>query len=327
MSTTTPAQEPNGRGRELVAVPSVYDRAGDVGTMLKAVGAAIHNSGMFGCETPSQGYVLALECAARRQPPLQLAERYHLIKGKLSMKADAMLGEFRAAGGEHEIVSRTPDEAAIKLAINGHSAVFRLTWSEASQEPFVYSGKEDAVIDKLAAGKSGELKVKPKYATPRSRAQMLWARVVSDGVRAMAPEIISGHYTPEEIGDFTGATIPDAEYSTIDDAPEPVTPAAGHGNGQPQEAASPDNATTAPEPTPAEPEPAPANDTPQGGNATPEQIEEAKRLVAELQVPREKLAAMFQRIGVAKVSDLPHEHCEGLLQILRKERDRRAGKN
>lgn len=31
---------------------------------------------------------------------------------------------------------------------------------------------------------------------------MLWARVTSDGVRALCPEIVAGVYTPEEIADF-----------------------------------------------------------------------------------------------------------------------------
>lgn len=189
----------NGAATALV----VYDQITDPAAFIDKLGDAIFKSGMFGCESAPQGRVLALECAARKAPPLMLAERYHLIKGKLSMKADAMLGDFIAkAGGRHRIVERSESRAAIELTRGGQSQAFELTWEQAQQEPFVYAGMESAVCEKLAAGGNKGLKLKAKYATPRGRMQMLWARVVSDGVRAMAPEIVAGCYTPEEISDF-----------------------------------------------------------------------------------------------------------------------------
>ena len=318
MSTTdlTPAQQ------TLHMAPAVYDRAADIPAFLTQIGDAIHRSGIFGTEMPSQGQVLALECMSRRVPPLTLAERYHLIKGKLSMKADAMLGDFISSGGRHRIIDRSGSQAAIELTRHGQTQVFKLTWTEAQCEPFVYAGRETDVAEKLNTGKIDGLKLKTKYSTPRSRAQMLWARVVSDGVRAMAPEIVAGHYTPEEISDFDGC-----ETVAIQ-PPAPSEPASGNGNGQ---AAASGTSTVKPEPAPepapsAEQSPAerpPANDS----GATPEQIAEAKQLVGELNVAREKLAAMLDRLGAAKVSDLSREHFEHLLTLLRTERDRRRGKN
>ena len=323
MSTTdlAPAQQ------TLQIAPAVYDRAADIPAFLTQIGDAIHRSGIFGTEMPSQGQVLALECMSRRLPPLTLAERYHLIKGKLSMKADAMLGDFISSGGRHRIIERSGSQAAIELTRHGEKQVFKLTWAEAQCEPFVYAGKEADVAEKLASGKTDGLKLKTKYSTPRSRAQMLWARVVSDGVRAMAPEIVAGHYTPEEISDF------DCCETVVVQPPAPSEPASGNGNGQ---AAASGTSTAEPEPAP---EPAPsaeqessANDSgaepPVNSNrATPEQIAEAKQLVGELSVSREKLAATLERLGAAKVSDLSREHCEHLLSLLRAERERRQGKN
>lgn len=186
-------------GSEMV----VYDRITDPAKFIESMGSDILKSEMFGCQTLAQGRIMALECAARKSPPLMLAERYHLIKGKLSMKADAMIGDFvTRAGGSHRIVERTAERAAVELTRDGQSQTFSLTWEEARAEPFVYHGREADVVEKLANGKVEKLKVKEKYATPRSRMQMLWARVVSDAVRAMAPEIVCGCYTPEEISDF-----------------------------------------------------------------------------------------------------------------------------
>lgn len=185
---------------ELIEV-GAYDRITDVAGFVKQMGRSIALSKMFGVDTEAQGEILALECLSRRQPPLALAERYHFIFGKLSMKAEAMLADFRAKmGGKYEIVERTAEAAEVALELNGTRRSFRVTWDEAQKEPFVYDGKEKDILPKLAAGKKPELK--GKYQTPRARMQMLWARVVSDAVRVMAPEITSGAYTPEEIEDF-----------------------------------------------------------------------------------------------------------------------------
>lgn len=116
------------------------------------------------------------------------------------MKADAMLAEFIMLGGKHEVLARDHEKASIKLTINKQTQTFTLTWEEAKKEPFVYEGKEADVVAAITAGKTDALRLKPKYATPRSRTQMLWARVVSDGVRAMAPTVVAGYYAPEEIG-------------------------------------------------------------------------------------------------------------------------------
>lgn len=167
---------------------SVYGQMPDPLAFIERMGEAIAKSRLFGCENESQGKVLAMTCVAKQMDPLSLAQRYDIIQGNLSKKADAILAEFRSIiGGRHKIIERTPEAAEIELSLDGNTERFRFTWSEAEVEPFT-------------KGKGGTLK--DNYATPRARMQMLWARVVSDGVRAMAPEVICGVYTPEEIGDF-----------------------------------------------------------------------------------------------------------------------------
>lgn len=305
--------------RTLQFAPAVYDRAADVPAFLTQIGQAIHSSGMFGTEMPSQGQILALECMSRRIPPLMLAERYNMIKGTLSMKADAMLGDFRSSGGKHRIIERGPECAVIELTRDGQTCQFSLSWEEAQREPFVYVGKESAVIDKLAAGKGSELSIKPKYATPRSRSQMLWARVVSDGVRAMAPEIVAGHYTPEEVSDFDGNGSVVIESPTP--TPAPSVPVSDNGQAAASGSAAADTEPASEPATSADEQPG------ESDRATAYQIAEARQLVRELEVKREKLEAMLAKVGAAKVSDLSHEHCEHLLELLRRERDRRQGKN
>jgi hypothetical protein len=54
--------------------------------------------------------------------------------------------------------------------------------------------------EKWPFGKGKELKT--NWSTPIGRQDMLWARVVSRGVRRLAPGVVCGRYTPEEITDF-----------------------------------------------------------------------------------------------------------------------------
>lgn len=180
---------------------SAYDNITDIREFCKDFGRAIALSKMFGVDTEAQGQILALECITRKCSPLTLAERYHFIFGKLSMKAETMLADFRAKfGGEFKIIERSPERAQIELMWNGIPYTFSITWEDIRKEPFPYEGKEKDVLVKLAAKKPVELKA--KYQTPRSRMQMLWARLVSDSIRVICPEVVTGSYTPEEIEDF-----------------------------------------------------------------------------------------------------------------------------
>ena len=157
-------------------------------TDIEAVGKYIAGSGMFGCKNEAQGVVLAMTCHMENITPIQFNRIYHMIDGKPSMRADAMLADFNKRGGKHEVLQRDATAASVKL--NG--TTFSLTWEEVKKEPFVYQ-------------KDGKT-LKTNWASPRARMQMLWARVVSDGVRAVMPEVAAGIYTPEEVED--GKTLP-----------------------------------------------------------------------------------------------------------------------
>lgn len=180
---------------------TVYGQIPNVSSLIETMGAAIFGSGMMGCKNKQQGQVMAMACLHQQTDPMTLGQRFHILHGRLTMRADAMLAEFHIGGGKSKVIERSPERAAVKLTNKyGETTEFSFSWDEASKEPFVYEGKEADVIAKLAAGK--DVKLKSKYATPRSRMQMLWARVVSDGVRTIAPEVNLGTYSPEEVSDF-----------------------------------------------------------------------------------------------------------------------------
>jgi hypothetical protein len=214
-------------------------------SVIETMGRAIAKSQFIKCDNAEQGMVLAMTCYSKGMDFLTLAQKYDLIGGRLSMKSDAMLSGLRERGGKHRIIKRTPDEACVLLIYDGQEYESRLTWDEVQKEPFIYNGKESEILRFIAADNKKLLaeKMKPKYATPRARMQMLWARAVSDGVRALCPEVNTGTYTPEEIEDFDdcsasspvvaeraaemGAATPasaaigqciDAEYEVVPDA-------------------------------------------------------------------------------------------------------------
>jgi hypothetical protein len=152
--------------------------------------------------TPKNGAIIALCCAQMKITPLEFQRTFHLIEGKASMRSDAMLAEFRKAGGKHKILERTPDKVSVELTDkSGETQVFSFTWAEALEEDFTHGKPAKGDENKPVR----EWPIKHNYSFPRKRMQMLWARVVSDGVRAMCPEINAGLYTPEEVEDFQPA--------------------------------------------------------------------------------------------------------------------------
>lgn len=296
---------------------SIYERM-DPLAAVKFLGAAIAKSGMFGVNGEKQGEILALECLVRKMPPLMLKETYHVIHGNLSMRAEKMLSNFNEGGGKHKIISRDGELASIEMTLNGEKQTFSLSWEEAKQEPFVYSGKESAVVEMLLGDekKRKGLKVKDKYATPRARSQMMWARVVSDGVRAMMPSAICGCYTPEEIGDFTdgGSAVPvqagtvaaDFSQGEVVDGEFQVTGT---------ESESDDSATSGDEPTLADSAEA-AEVPPVEEFCTAAQSQTINDLFADLGMKDEQIAAALKKRGANNNRSLKFEAAAELIATL-----------
>ena len=206
--------------------------------------------------------------------------------------------------------ARTPEEAAIELTCDGEVNVFRLTWQEALAEPFVYEGKEGDIVAKLLNGKTQDLRIKAKYATPRSRMQMLWARLISDSIRIVAPEIITGVYVPEEVDDFAGpvrAQKPDPVVTadvrtfkpTVPVPPTLVGPVVAMGTGGPLVA-----------------EEDLAEEDAMCGLARGDEIE---GYAAAVKMPADTMNALLQKYNATSVAGLPGKVAAELLSILKKQ--------
>jgi hypothetical protein len=147
---------------------------------VERMAVAVAKSGLFGVSTPDQALALMLVAQSEGRHPASCAKEYHIIKGRPALKADAMLARFQQAGGKVEWVERTNDKVSATFT-HEQGGSLNITWT---------------LEDGKRAGLTNNDNWK-KY--PR---QMLSARVISEGVRAVYPSIVSGLYTPEEVSDF-----------------------------------------------------------------------------------------------------------------------------
>lgn len=154
---------------------------------LATAGDLIAKSGMLGARNPAEGFLIVATCHHEGISFLKFKERYHVMMGQIAMKSEAMLANLLELGGEYQIIERNPDIASVKLKFGKAEYVSTLKWEDAKEESYTKA-------------KNGELK--DNWSTPRRRMQMMWARVVSDGVRAVCPLATRGSYTPEEVMDF-----------------------------------------------------------------------------------------------------------------------------
>ena len=147
---------------------------------LERMAQAVSASKLFGITNPEQALALMLVAQAEGLHPATAARDYHIIQGRPSLKADAMLARYLASGGKVEWLSHT--DAKVEATFS-HPAGGSLTiaWDLARAKTAGLGGKD----------------MWTKY--PR---QMLRARVISEGIRATNPAVCVGVYTPEEVQDM-----------------------------------------------------------------------------------------------------------------------------
>jgi len=148
------------------------------------LGNLFHKSQIMGINTPGDGAVLALTCMCDGITPLEFAKTYHIINGRPSMRADMMAAKFRGAGGKVTWINLGDDGklAEATFDFEGQSMPIRYTIEDA----------KNVVGDKLDKADSNWRK---------DRGAMLRARLITKAIRILAPELIAGVYTPEELED------------------------------------------------------------------------------------------------------------------------------
>lgn len=148
----------------------------DIETMAKA----ITKSGLFGIKSPGQAVALMLVAQSEGRHPASVASEFDIIQGRPALKSQAALARFQAAGGKIQWTSRGPSKCSAKFA-HAQGGELEITWTMERAN---------------AAGLTGK-------ATWRQYPdQMLSARVVAEGVRAVFPACLNGVYLAEEVQDF-----------------------------------------------------------------------------------------------------------------------------
>jgi len=155
---------------------------------VEVMGNAMARSGMFGITKPEQGTVLALHAMLTGKSVVDLAAQYHIIEGRLTMRADAMQAAFQDDTGRIKWMKSDTEEC---VAIFTHSEF-------APEGVTIKVTLEELKRTGVAMGAGNKLKSNYQ----RSPRQMLRARCVSEGVRMVDPRVIVGLYTPEEVQDF-----------------------------------------------------------------------------------------------------------------------------
>lgn len=167
---------------------------------LYKAGDLLAQTGFAGIKRAADGFVILLTCQQENISLMTFQRKFHYMKGRFTATAHSLLDNFCSRGGSFELHERSENCAKITLKKGEISQTFEIRWENLLKEPFVYEGSESEVIAALAAGKKP--KIKAKYATPRARQQMLWARLISDSVATIDPGARTA-YTPEEVEDFT----------------------------------------------------------------------------------------------------------------------------
>lgn len=158
---------------------SFYEKISDPMDAVLKMGEFFSMSGMFGCTKKEQGHVLAMACFCEKKNPLEIMRKFHLIEGKLAMRADAMLAEYRSKGGK--VCWKQMDENGVvaNFTFEGQVTVVSFTIEDAKR--------------------AGLIPAKPMSAWMKYPADMMRARVIARAVRMVCPEAIVGCYTEDEL--------------------------------------------------------------------------------------------------------------------------------
>ena len=147
---------------------------------IEKMAVAIAKSKMFGMKTSDEAFALMLIAQAEGMHPAIAARDYHVIQGRPTLKADAMLARFQTAGGKVSWDTYTDQEVTGTFSHPAGGSL-KLTWT-------------------FAQAKSIGLTSKDNWRNyPRA---MLRARVISEGIRTVYPGCVVGTYTAEELEDI-----------------------------------------------------------------------------------------------------------------------------
>lgn len=211
-----PNHQPTEQETRAANALSVYAKIADPMAAVAQLGEQFFKSQIMRVSTPGDGAVLALTCICEGITPLEFVRTYHIIEGRPAMRADAMAAKFLAAGGLidwHEI-GEAGKPASATFTFGRQSIPMAFSLEDARR----MLGKTKDGLDVID---------KPNSNWQKDPGAMLRARLVSKAVRILAPHIVVGVYTPEELQDVSEpAAAPPQRSSRKATTPPPADPPA-----------------------------------------------------------------------------------------------------
>jgi hypothetical protein len=166
----------------------------DIKEMAKAMGPLFKKK-------PEDMFALMLIAQAEGKHPAIAAQEYDIIDGRPAINSRSTQARFQLSGGKIKWIERTDKKVSCELS-HPDGGSLTITWDM------------DRAKQAGLTGKSNWL----KYPM-----QMLSARCVAEGVRALYPACLSGMYTVEEVQDFDEKPEPKvAENQRTQEKKEPT---------------------------------------------------------------------------------------------------------
>lgn len=175
---------------------------------LGELGRIYAQSGVFGDINPAVGTVIAQHVYQTGSTPVEFAANYDVLGSKISPKAKYLLARLIAVGGSYDIHDYDDKKVSITFSYGKVSRTITTTIEDAER-----------------AGLTRDGKGRVKSMWQRFPRRMLFARVVSEGVGIVAPNVNAGLYTPEEVSDFDGNDIDIDDGEAVPTPPAPQSPA------------------------------------------------------------------------------------------------------
>jgi hypothetical protein len=148
---------------------------------MQQMAKAIADSRLFGLTDVNQVLALGMVAQAEGQHFATACRDYHVIQGRVALKADAMMARFQAAGGKVNWTEYT-DERVTGSFSHPNGGSLSVTWT-------------------IEQARSIGL-VKPGSGWQKFPRAMLRSRCISEGIRSVYPGSVTGFYSPEEVADF-----------------------------------------------------------------------------------------------------------------------------
>lgn len=140
----------------------------------------VASSNFLGTKNPAEVFTLFMIAQAEGKNPVQASMEYSIIQGKPALKSQAVLVRFQNAGGKIKYLKRDDNECKI-LFSHPQAGELEVSWTMETAKQVGLAGKDNW----------------KKY--PR---QMLAARCIAEGIRALYPACLDGLYLVDEVQDF-----------------------------------------------------------------------------------------------------------------------------